>query len=109
MNKKTFRDDPALMFINTGKPVKEKPEPDPQDRKPSDQGDPVKPDPATIETKSRRLQLLMQPSLYRNLKAIAEHKGISVNELVHSALDEYAERMIMVYEHLSNLRNKGKS
>lgn len=42
--------------------------------------------PLFIENKSRRLQLLVQPSLYKDLKAGAEKSGVSVNEYVHRLL-----------------------
>lgn len=40
-----------------------------------------------IETKSRRVQLLMQPSLYEKLKALAENQGMSVNNFIHQLLE----------------------
>jgi len=43
--------------------------------------------PLYVETKSRRLQLLVQPSLHQKLKARATAEGKSVNELVHSILE----------------------
>lgn len=42
--------------------------------------------PLYIETKSKRLQLLIQPSLHEKLKSKAKAEGISVNELVNSIL-----------------------
>lgn len=47
-----------------------------------------KPNPAYIETKSRRLQLLMQPSLHDRIKAHAAAEGLSVNEYIHKTLEE---------------------
>lgn len=44
--------------------------------------------PLYVETKSRRLQLLVQPSLYEKMKTRATAEGFSVNELVHSILEE---------------------
>lgn len=44
--------------------------------------------PFYVETKSRRLQLLMQPSLYDKIKQKSAERGVSVNELVHSVLEE---------------------
>ena len=43
--------------------------------------------PLYIETKSRRLQLLVQPSLHTKLKDRATKEGKSINELVHSILE----------------------
>ena len=44
--------------------------------------------PLYIETKSRRLQLLVQPSLHDKIKARAIASGRSVNEYIHSLLEE---------------------
>lgn len=47
-----------------------------------------KANPLYVETKSRRMQLLVQPSLHEALKARAAAEGCSVNELVHTLLEE---------------------
>lgn len=83
--KKSFIDsieNPAEMFITptAAKPQGEQP---PQD---------FKPNPEYIETRSKRVQLLMQPSLYKQLKARAKREKRSVNDLIHSILEEHAER-----------------
>jgi hypothetical protein len=44
--------------------------------------------PLYIETRSKRLQLLVQPSLLDKLKGKAKAEGRSVNDLVHSILEE---------------------
>lgn len=44
-----------------------------------------------VETKSRRVQLLMQPSLYARLKDKAQEQGLSFNDFVHRALEKAAE------------------
>ena len=72
---------PALQFISnqdTEQPKKEK------DTAPEG----YKVNPAYIEKKSRRLQLLMQPSLYNLLKTRAVEEGTSVNNLIHELLEE---------------------
>jgi predicted HicB family RNase H-like nuclease len=38
------------------------------------------------ETKSERVQLLMQPTLKKELQALARRKGLSMNELIHRLL-----------------------
>ena len=43
--------------------------------------------PMYVETKSRRLQLVLQPSLYERVKKAAKDAGLSVNEYVHQILD----------------------
>lgn len=41
---------------------------------------------AFVETKSRRLQLLIQPSLYMRVKERAQRDGVSVNEMISRLL-----------------------
>lgn len=41
-----------------------------------------------IEKKSRRLQLLMQPSLFDKVKAKASENRISVNDFIHRLLEK---------------------
>jgi predicted HicB family RNase H-like nuclease len=41
------------------------------------------------ERKSQRVQLLVKPSLYRRAQRIAKRRKLSLNELVHRALDAY--------------------
>lgn len=43
--------------------------------------------PLFVETKSRRMQLLVQPSLYYAIKARATAEEQSMNELIHSILE----------------------
>ena len=54
-------------------------------------GVPVKPNPAYIETRSKRVQLLMQPSLHEGLRAEAAKREVSLNDLVHSVLEQFLE------------------
>lgn len=51
-----------------------------------------KPNPEYIETKSKRVQLLVQPSVYEAVKAQAKGLGISANEAINEALREYIDR-----------------
>lgn len=98
MSKKTFKDNPALQFISgkeensPSRETKEKvPVPPEQDREKAagfsqiPQG--YKLNPKYIEKKTRRLQLIMQPSLYQKVKSRAEQKKISVNEYIHQILE----------------------
>lgn len=88
MVKKTFKDNPALQFISTPEEAEIK-EITPEIPPKTPEG--YKLNPLYIETKSRRLQLLMQPSLHAKLKDMAKEKGMSVNELIHTALEEYTK------------------
>lgn len=46
-------------------------------------------DPRFIEKKSQRVQLVMQPSLYKRAQKAAKKQKISFNELIHQLLNEY--------------------
>lgn len=41
------------------------------------------------ETKSKRLQLLVTPTMYQTLKDLSEGTGTSINAIVNEALAEY--------------------
>lgn len=81
--KKSFtgQANPALAFISTQEEQAER-------VKTTDAPEGYKANPLFIETKSKRMQLLVQPSLYAAIKARAEAEGKSVNELVHSILED---------------------
>ena len=106
--KKSFkRSEPALAFISgaeeeasrppkaksTSKPAKKatatapkspKAKPTTKDREGAPEG--YKLAPQYIETKSKRVQLLIQPSLYEEIRDRAEAEGLSVNEEIHNLL-----------------------
>jgi predicted HicB family RNase H-like nuclease len=44
------------------------------------------------ETKSKRLNLILQPSLFENMSKIAHMRQTSVNDLINTLLREYTER-----------------
>ena len=95
MSKKSFTDaNPAMAFISTAKeqedfsltqPTKEELEAE------ESNGVPMKKNPEFIETKSKRVQMLMQPSLYDAVKKEAKDKNISVNEMMHEILKNHVE------------------
>ena len=80
MAKKDFSNiaTPALQFISNQDTEQPKKDATPEG---------YKVNPAYIEKKSRRLQLLMQPSLYDLLKTRAVEEGTSVNNLIHELLE----------------------
>jgi len=86
--KKSFKSDlnPALQFIST----QEAPEQEAEQEQPRAAKAPegYKLNQLYIEKKSKRVQLLMQPSLFEKVKARANREGLSFNELVHSILEE---------------------
>lgn len=92
MSKKNFKDNPALQFISTPAPAAEsaKETPDQAPAQPRSKEKPpegYKINPLYVEVKTRRLQLVLQPSLYDRVKAGAQKRGLSVNEYVHQILD----------------------
>lgn len=104
MSRKSFTDaNPAMAFISTAKeqeefaltqPTKEELEAklDPEPLKKVSNGVPMKKNPEYLETKSKRVQMLMQPSLYNSIKEEAEKEGISVNEMMHTILKNHVEQ-----------------
>lgn len=43
----------------------------------------------TPETRSKRMQVLVTPTLFDTLKSLSAETGLSVNEIVNIALTEY--------------------
>lgn len=96
----TAQQNPALAFISAQEPekrVEEQTRPlqqteeaetsSPAHVKTTDAPDGFKANPLFVETKSRRMQLLVQPSLYEAIKTRATAKGQSVNEFIHAILE----------------------
>ena len=104
MSRKSFTDaNPAMAFISTAKeqedfaltqPTKEELEAklDPKPLNKVSNGVPMKKNPEYLETKSKRVQMLMQPSLYNCIQEEAEKEGISVNEMMHTILKNHVEQ-----------------
>lgn len=85
--KKTFKhDNPALSFISS---AQEEAQPAEIKETVSSKPEGYKLNPEYIETKSKRVQLLLQPSVVESMKALAKAKGISLNEAVNEAIKEY--------------------
>lgn len=84
--KKTFKEtiSPAMQFITRPEPEEVAP---PADR-PEAPPEGYKLNPLYIETRSKRLQLLLQPSLYARIKERADLQGQSVNDLIHTILED---------------------
>ena len=96
MSKKSFTDaNPAMAFISTAKEQEDfaltQPTKEELEAKESN-GVPMKKNPEYLETKSKRVQMLMQPSLYNSIKEEAEKEGISVNEMMHTILKNHVEQ-----------------
>jgi predicted HicB family RNase H-like nuclease len=97
MSKKNFSSaNPALAFISTAQDQqvstqKSINQADPKKQVKSNDV-PMKKNPEYIETKSKRVQMLMQPSLYEAIKLEAENNGVSVNEMMHEILKRHVNQ-----------------
>jgi len=96
MAKKSFKDsiNPAMSFISQESIDRAEGEtPNTEEniakvKRPAKAPEGYKLNPLYIETKSERLQLLVQPSLKAKLKEKAKQEGTSVNDLVHNILED---------------------
>ena len=117
MSKKSFTDaNPAMAFISTAHedaedfaltqptkealeekheveaaPAKPKTKRNPKPNSKGVKAVPMKTNYAVVETKSKRVQMLMQPSLYDAIIDKAEKEGVSVNEMMHEILKGHLE------------------
>lgn len=96
--KKTFKDNPALNFISSPTPPSSRPrrtkvalEVVPA-TKAAGAAVAASPDTRLGETKSQRVQLLMRPGLHQRLTEAARNQGRSLNDLIHTVLDDWADR-----------------
>ena len=80
--KKTFKDNPALRFLSV---------PEEEEKASGKAPDGYKLNPMYVETRSRRLQLVLQPSLYEKVRERATAEKISVNEYIHRILEAAVE------------------
>ena len=96
MSRKSFTDaNPAMAFISTAEKSEDfaltQPTKEDLEAKENSSSVPMKRNPEYIETKSKRVQMLMQPSLYDAIKKEATAKDISVNEMMHEILKNHVE------------------
>lgn len=94
MGGKTFKNNPALQFIS--QQTEEPPERHPGStrRKPTA---PEKPPQGYkqqyVETKTKRVQIVLRPSLYDQVKAAAKKEKMSVNEFISQSLEIILEEV----------------
>ena len=94
MAKKTFKDsiNPAMSFISQESIDRAEGEAPTTEEtakpRPAKAPEGYKLNPLYVETKSKRVQLVLQPSLYTKVKAAADAEGISFNEYCHRLLEE---------------------
>jgi hypothetical protein len=93
MANKNFKDDPALQFITPEVTTNA------EEHNPPVQIGVVRAKPTTsykamikqVEARSKRLQCLIQPSLYEKIRVMAGRRGVSLNDLIHTTLEALAE------------------
>ena len=73
---------PAMQFITPTTP-----EDQATQAKTTDAPEGYKMNPLYVETKSKRVNVLMQPSLHAKVKQRAQAEGLSVNEYIHLILE----------------------
>ncbi|MDL2237949.1 hypothetical protein LJC56_09005 [Christensenellaceae bacterium OttesenSCG-928-K19] len=106
MAKKSFKDNPALQFISTVPPAPQPESASPQSvqqkqstKVPDAPQQPKRKVTATrraalpdrgpgFEAKSKRLNLLIRPSLFEAVSSAAQSKGMSNNDLIHQILEQ---------------------
>lgn len=91
MSGKGFKDNPALQFLTIPEPQ----EPEEQDAPRGDQTErgAARAHVARWERKSKRVQLLIKPSLYEWAKDTAEARGQSLNDFIHEAIENERDRL----------------
>ena len=91
-NKPNVEIAPELQFISkeTIEAVEGKQAAAPRGTEKAPEGYKVKPE--FIETKSKRVQLLLQPSTVEAIKSLASKKGLSMNEAINEAIQEYLHK-----------------
>ena len=96
MSKKSFRDNPALQFMSRAEEVsREEKSVAAAEVKEMHQvkeiANSFRAVPMAFEAKSKRFNMLIRPSVFANLKQMAENKGTSVNDLINTIVENYIE------------------
>lgn len=93
MAKRDFKQsNPALAFISTKEEAVLAESKEEKPVAPAKAPEGYKLNPLYVETKSKRVNLLMQPSIVERMKKTAQAKGLSLNEAINEAVKEYLER-----------------
>lgn len=94
MAKKSFKDlpNPAMSFISSPDPEQYTHNTDDTDAVPTTQKPTPRRTQGVKEAKSKRLNLLLYPSLHTDLEKIAYVKRCSVNDLINSTMRAYVAR-----------------
>ncbi len=84
-------EDPALSFISRGE-LQDLQPPQEQEESAGPLGVPEGYRPAYVERRSRRVQLVLPPSLYGRVKQASQGEGLSLNEFCCRALERALEQ-----------------
>ena len=93
-NKKSFleTDNPTLAFISASSVAalesQKENTPSPKAETQNDTVSGHKVNPLYVETKTIRIQLILQPSLYKKIKAASKKEGLSLNAYAHKLFAE---------------------
>lgn len=90
--KKDFKDPTLNFFSPETIEADGKEEPQEPHTVPGDIPDEYRLNPMYIEKRTRRVQILLPPSVYKALKNEADEEGVSTNEIINRALKAYTER-----------------
>lgn len=87
--KQDYTKSPALQFISAAEQEQESKQPDTQSGGKAPEGMKLNPEyiEKYIEKRTRRVQIVLQPSLYERAKAKAESCGKSFNDYIHELLE----------------------
>lgn len=90
---KNFSDSPALMFLTGSKAEKVRNDGGVYDDTPTHQHTDTHTHThnGQKESRSKRFQILLTPSIHERMAARAEQEGISMNELIYRAINKYLE------------------
>ena len=97
MSSKSFKTNNVFFSQEKPKPERKKnvsADPDPTEEKASAPSIPEGFKLVSTETKSKRLQLLITPSLHTKLQNLAKAENTSVNEVANRAFDYYIENYL---------------
>lgn len=93
MAKRDFKQsNPALAFISSKSEAVQAESKEEKLEAPAKAPEGYKLNPLYVETKSKRVNLLMQPSIVERMRKTAQAKGLSLNEAINEAVKEYLER-----------------
>jgi len=88
MSKKSFKNNPALQFVSSRADVAEEKLVEGAASVNNQMPNIIN---FTPETKSKRFNMLLRPSVFGLLQKSAKEKNISVNELINSLIDIYIQ------------------